>query len=81
MMDRNGFDPDNICKKDMETLAGHIEEYLNTLKEVMIIPRDMIEEHGKRIKRAIEVTAKLIKKLRKGDKSVFKDMDEDNDIF
>lgn len=81
MMDRNGFDPDNICKKDMETLADHIEEYLNTLSEVMIIPRDMIEEHGKRIKRAIEVTAKLIKKLRKGDKSVFKDMDEDNDIF
>lgn len=76
MKDRNGFDPENISKADMNKLADHIEEYINTLKSVMIIPRDLMEDHSKRIKRALEVSEKLIKKLRKGDTSVFKDAED-----
>lgn len=78
MKDRNDFDPENITKDDMNELAKHIEDYINLLQEVMIIPPDLLDEHGKRIKRAIEVCEKLIKKLRKGDSSVFKDPEDWN---
>ena len=81
MKDRNGFDPENISKSDMNKLADHIEEYMDTLKEVMIIPQDMMDDHGKRINKALEVSEKLVKKLRKGDSSVFKDMEDCNDIL
>ena len=78
MRDRNNFDPENITKSDMNKLADHIEEYIDMLEEVMIIPSDMKEEHGKRIEKALEVSKKLIKKLRKGDSSVFKDAEDWN---
>lgn len=78
MRDRNDFDPENITKSDMNKLAEHIEEYIDMLEEVMIIPSDMKEEHGKRIEKALEVSKKLIKKLRKGDSSVFKDAEDWN---
>ena len=80
MRDRNDFDPENITKSDMNKLAEHIEEYIDMLEEVMIIPSDMKEEHGKRIEKALEVSKKLIKKLRKGDTSVFKDTEDWNVI-
>ena len=78
MRDRNDFDPENITKSDMNKLAEHIEEYIDMLEEVMIIPSDMKEEHGKRIEKALEVSKKLVKKLRKGDSSVFKDAEDWN---
>ena len=78
MRDRNNFDPENITKSDMNKLAEHIEEYIDMLEEVMIIPSDMKEEHGKRIEKALEVSKKLVKKLRKGDSSVFKDAEDWN---
>lgn len=81
MKDRNGFDPENISKSDMNKLAEHIEEYMDTLKEVMIIPQEMMDDHGKRINKALEVSEKLVRKLRKGDSSVFKDMEDCNDIL
>ena len=72
------FDPDNIKKEDMELLADHIEEYLNLFREVMVIPDELYEKYKDRIKESIKRTEQLIKKLRKGDKSVFKDEDEWN---
>lgn len=73
------IDPENIKKKDMKQLADHIENYINLLEEVMIIPDDMMEAHGKRIENGIKlVKKKLIKKLRKGDRSVFKDPEDWN---
>jgi len=81
MKDRNGFDPENISKSDMNKLADHIEEYMDTLREVMIIPQEMMDDHGKRINKALEVSEKLVRKLRKGDSSVFKDMEDCNDIL
>lgn len=80
MKDRNDFDPDDISKSSMNKLADHIEEYINMLEEVMIIPSDMMEDHEKRINKALEVSRKLIKKLRKGDSSVFKDAEDWNVI-
>ena len=78
MRDRNDFDPENITKSDMNKLAEHIEEYINMLEEVMIIPSDIKEEHGKRIEKALDVSKKLVRKLRKGDSSVFKDTEDWN---
>jgi hypothetical protein len=80
MMAKDTFTPDDITQADMDKIAEHIEIYINTLEEVMIIPQDMMKSHGERIEKAIKVSRKLIKKLRNGDKSVFKDEDDWNVI-
>ena len=74
----NTFDISNIKKSDMNRLADAIEEYLLELESVMIIPDNIIDDRGENIEKAIKRTRKLIKKLRKGDTSVFKDEDEVN---
>ena len=69
------FDPRHIRQSDMNKLADAIEEYLNVFRRVIIIPDDLKKDEEK-IKEGIRRTEKLIKKLRKGDTSVFKDEDE-----
>ena len=71
----NTFDPDNVTKEDMKKLAKHIEEYVDQLESIMIIPDEIADEYGPQIKEGIKRSRKLINKLRKGDKSVFKDND------
>lgn len=80
MNDTNIIDPDNIRQKDMDRLADAIEEYIKFLEDIMIIPDDVAAKYGKSIKEGLVRTKKLIKKLRKGDISVFKDSDEWNSI-
>ncbi len=75
------FDPENIRQKDMDKLADAIEEYLTVLKEIMIIPEDMKKSSQEQIEEGIRRTHKLIKKLRKGDISVFKDSDEWDPLY
>jgi len=77
----DAFDPNTATKEDMKKLADHIEEYLNNLEDVMIIPDDLIDEYGKQIQEGIMRTKKLIKKLRKGDKSIFRDDLDEESIF
>jgi flagellar biosynthesis/type III secretory pathway chaperone len=77
-LNRNEFDPDNIKKSDMNRLADVIEEYIDALQSVMIIPDELLDSAEDNIHESIKRTQKLIKKLRKGDKSVFKDPDEWN---
>lgn len=72
----SSFDPENIRKEDMAKLAEIIEEYIDQLESVMIIPEDVMRKHGDKIKEAIKRCKKLVKKLKKGDRSVFKDPDE-----
>ena len=72
----NTFDPYDIEQKDMDTLADIIERYLDQLEEVMIIPKELEDQYGNGIRKSIEVSRKLIRKLRKGDVSVFKDPEE-----
>ena len=74
-------DPENIRQSDMDRLADAIETYLNELESVMIIPEDLLEDHGDEMKRSISLTKKLIKKLRKGDHSVFKDPEDWNNVI
>lgn len=75
------FDPNHCTKEEMKFLADHIDAYLELLKNVMIIPDEIFKEHGKDIQEGIKRTEKLISKLRKGDKSVFKDEDDWNSIM
>lgn len=77
-MSSNDFDPDNIRKGDMNRLAGAIEDYIDELENVMIIPDEILDSSEDKIREAIKRARKLIKKLRNGDKSVFKDSDEWN---
>ena len=79
---REGFDPDvDISEKDMKILANSIEEYLDLLTDVMVIPDDIKKKYGKEIKEGIKITKKLIQKLRKGDRSVFKSKEEWEDVI
>lgn len=78
MARRESFDPDDIRKEDMKQLADAIEEYRDSLMSVMVIPDDILEDCKDKFKEALRRTDKLIKKLRKGDKSIFKDADEVN---
>lgn len=76
----DSFDPDNITRESMNFMADHIAEYLDLLKEVMIIPDEIMDKNGDQIKEGIKRTEKLINKLRKGDRSVFKDEEEWNSL-
>lgn len=70
------FDPDNITKQDMKNLADGIEGYLFVLKEIMVFPKEIQKEISKPMKESIKVVEELVKRLRKGDKNVFKSEDE-----
>ena len=75
------FDPENVSKTDMVRLAEHIEEYVDQLESIMIIPEEILEKHGDQIKEGIRRAKKLINKLKKGDKSVFKDDEDRNSLM
>lgn len=64
-----------MSKDEMNTLAQHIEDYLEIFLEVFIIP-DYLREQEDKIYESIQTVKKLIKKLRKGDTSVFNDLDD-----
>jgi hypothetical protein len=75
------FDVDSVTKSDMKQLADSIAEYLDIFQHVMVIPEDLEEEYGDKIKEGIKRTQKLVKKLYAGDKSVFKDADDVEPIW
>lgn len=77
-MRENKFDPSNIRQSDMDKLANAIEEYIHVLEDIMVIPQDIKKKYGKDIETGLSESKKLIKKLRKGDKDVFKSEDEWN---
>ena len=74
------YDPDSITKKDMDDFADGLERYLHVFQEIMIIPDEIKKDVGDEMEESIKIVKQLIKKLRKGDRSVFKDADEWNNI-
>lgn len=72
MMTLDNISVDNITNSDMKNLADHIEKYLILFEDIMIIPEEF-KINGKDVQNAIKEVRTLIKKLRKGDKSVFKE--------
>lgn len=74
---RETFDISHIDKEDMKKLAEGIEEYFDLLEEIIVIPKELQEKHDKTIRSGISfIREDLIKKLKKGKRSVFKDEDE-----
>ena len=76
-MSMPSFDPHNLTDDQMRDLGNSIEEYLMLLEGVMIFPEEL-EGNKKEFMDAIKTTKKLIKKLKHGDKSVFKSYDEED---
>jgi len=68
------IDPKDIDQKDLDILADAIEDYLSMFTDVMIIPKGIDK---KNVEEALDISRKLVKKLRKGDKNVFKSFDDD----
>ena len=65
-------DETNISLEDMKRYADHLSEYLEIFEECIIFPKDMPKDEKEQIKYGIKKTKKLIKKLRKGDYSIFR---------
>ena len=66
----NGYiDPEDISRRDMDAIADAIEDYLEVFTDVMIIPKGIDKDE---VQDALHMCRKLVKKLRKGDKDVFK---------
>lgn len=70
--DLDNFSSENISDTDMKNLADHIEKYLFLFEDIMIIPEEF-KINEKDVQSAKKIVRKLIKKLRKGDRSVFKE--------
>ena len=69
------FDPDDLTKNQLEQFADHLDNYLEMFQDVMVIPKELLDKE-KEMDIAIGLVKELISKLKKGKKSVFKDMDE-----
>lgn len=66
----NGYiDPEDISRRDMDAIADAIEDYLEVFTDVMIIPKGIDKDE---VQDALHMCRKLVKKLRHGDKDVFK---------
>lgn len=61
-------------------LADAIETFVDEQKRIMVIPKDLSSESKKNVKEGHKRVEELIKLLRKGNKSVFKDPDDWNSI-
>ena len=72
LSDLDNFSSENISDVDMKNLADHIEKYLFLFEDIMIIPEEF-KINEKDVQSAKKIVRKLIKKLRKGDRSVFKE--------
>lgn len=78
LWDPHHFNPRDLSKSDMEELANSIESYIELLEEVMIFPEEL-EGNKKEFEEAIKTSKKLVKKLREGNKNVFKNALEDEE--
>lgn len=72
LSDLEDFSSENISDIEMKNLADHIEKYLFLFEDIMIIPEEF-KINEKDVQSAKKIVKKLIKKLRKGDRSVFKE--------
>jgi uncharacterized membrane-anchored protein YjiN (DUF445 family) len=67
------FDRDNISEFRARKFSKNLKKYIILRKEVMIIPDEIIKSKShKAYKEGIKKTKKLVKKLEKAKKSVFR---------
>lgn len=63
----------------MKLFGEAIDNYVNEVYDVMVIPDEILKKDGDKIKEGLRQAKKLAKRLKHGDTSVFKDF-EDWDI-
>lgn len=80
-MSGEDFDPRNIKDADMLKLAETLTTFLEFFDECVVIQDDLKDKYGDDINEGLERVRKLIKKLKKGDLSVFKDEEEWNPLM
>lgn len=74
------FDPKNIREGDMLQLAEALSNFVEFFDECVIVPDEIQDKYDDDIKDGLDRVRKLIKKLKKGDRSVFKDEEEWNSL-
>ena len=74
-MSKKIYNPEDFTDMQMEKFADSIEGYLHVLSNIMILPEDLSKNENKELTHPMEQARKLIKKLRKHDRSVFRDED------
>lgn len=79
MSRRDTFDPDDIRKEDLAKLGEGIEEYVEVLTRIMVIP-DKIRGEEKQIKKDLDTVIELFTGLKKGKhrERYFRNIDEWN---
>nr|DAS69513.1 MAG TPA: QLQ protein [Caudoviricetes sp.] len=71
------YEPKDFTDSQMEKFADSIESYLHILSNIMILPEDLSKKEEKELMYSIEKAKKLVKKLKKHDRSVFRDEDDE----
>lgn len=56
----------------MQRIAVNLENYLNLFTDIMVFPKGFNKKDEKEIFESVKLVKKLIKKLKKGDQSVFR---------
>ena len=74
-MSKKIYNPEDFTDVQMEKFADSIEGYLHVLSNIMILPEDLSRNEKKELTHSMEQARKLIKKLRKHDRTVFRDED------
>ncbi len=74
------FDPRNITQAHMDKLATCFRTYLDFLEECVVIQDNAPKGTEEAVQEGIKRVQKLIKRLEKGDRSVFKDEDDWNPL-
>lgn len=74
------FDPNNITQVQMDKLATCLREFLDFFEECVVIPDDLKDQCEKDVKEGMKRVKRLIEKLEKGDRSVFKDEEQWNTL-
>lgn len=71
----SGINSIDVRDSDMKRLAESLEEFLTLRDEILIIPKEL-QASKNDLEEARKVVEKLIKKLKNGDRSVFKDPED-----
>ena len=71
------FDPESADDHDLKVIAGYIETFLEERERLLILREDMCSPSDlKRMQKGVETVRKLVKKLMKGKRSPFKDVED-----
>jgi hypothetical protein len=75
------FDIDRVNKKDLKFIADSLDEFVDFMTDIVIYPKEIDEEHGKKLRKGFEEVRKMSKGLREGKMKYFKDIEDCEQIM